>query len=81
MWHNVFINKNLVSDYLKDTIVGCEKDLAFATRWNLVTYGADMAADSNSNSDSFSAWAHSPRMMTCGHMIQRLLETPRSYYG
>nr|CAB3466118.1 unnamed protein product [Digitaria exilis] len=48
------LNKNLVSDYLKDTVVGCEKDLSLATGRNLITYGVDlMAAESNSNNDSF----------------------------
>ncbi|KAF8776543.1 hypothetical protein HU200_003260 [Digitaria exilis] len=48
------VDKKLVSEYLKNTVAGCEKDPSLATGRNLVTYGVDlMAAESNSNSDSF----------------------------
>ncbi|KAF8660963.1 hypothetical protein HU200_057344 [Digitaria exilis] len=48
------VDKNLVWDYLKDTVAGCEKDTSFATGRNLITYGVDlMASQSNSNCDSF----------------------------
>jgi hypothetical protein len=42
-------DKDLVSDYLKHTVAGCQKDPSLATGRNLVTYAVDMAMDAKSN--------------------------------
>jgi hypothetical protein len=42
-------DKDVVSDYLKYTVAGCEKDPSFVTGRNLVTYAVDLMMDSKSN--------------------------------
>jgi hypothetical protein len=43
------VDRDLVAEYLKETVVGCEKDPSFATGRNLVTYGMNLMVEAKSN--------------------------------
>ncbi|CAL4897619.1 unnamed protein product [Urochloa decumbens] len=47
------VDQDLVTEYLKEIVAGCEKDPSFATGRNLVTYGVDLMMEAKSNEGFF----------------------------
>ncbi|CAN6343950.1 unnamed protein product [Urochloa humidicola] len=43
------LDKELLAEYLEETVARCEKDPSFATGRNLVTYGVDLLMEAKSN--------------------------------